>query len=223
MKERLDRRRKLKEKQHAKEIKEETNAAEKATNAEFDQKSKAFIEDNKQAQQAKIQEVLKNPDYAMQREQVRNVEKEHEHLKKTGLDNLEKEKQERLDAQRKAILNKFTMGAKDEAEMRAELRDLMEGKFSNYDQMMQQAEQEKQQQGDGLQERLRKRRQLNAEKMKAKEAEIEDEFANMDIEQIVEQEKAADAAQEAMEQEKADMAVTNAATAYGNLNNVSAD
>lgn len=130
--------------------------------------------------------MLKNPDYEVQREQVRNVEKEHEQLKKAGLDNLEKEKQEKLDDQKKAILNKFTMGAKDEAEMRSELRDLMEGKFNNYDQMMQQAESEKKKQGDSLQDRLRKRRELNANKLKVKEAEIEDEFANMDIEQIVE-------------------------------------
>jgi len=49
LKERLERRRKLKEKQHAKEIKDETKAAEKAIGEEFDQKSKDFVDQNKQA------------------------------------------------------------------------------------------------------------------------------------------------------------------------------
>jgi valyl-tRNA synthetase len=47
LKERLERRRKLKEKQFAKEIKEETKEAEKAINGEFDKKQEDFIQKNK--------------------------------------------------------------------------------------------------------------------------------------------------------------------------------
>lgn len=47
LKERLERRRKLKEKQHAKEIKEESKDAEKAINNEFDKKQEDFIQQNK--------------------------------------------------------------------------------------------------------------------------------------------------------------------------------
>lgn len=53
-----------------------------------------------------------------------------------------------------------------------------------------------------MQERLRKRRQANADKLAAKQAEIKDEFANMDIEQMYEQERAADDAQVQLVDEK---------------------
>lgn len=70
--------------------------------------------------------------------------------------------------------------------------------------MLRKAEMEKSNQDDDLQERLRRRRKLNEDKLAAKQKEIEDEFVNLDIEQVVEQEKAADAAQEIFEQEKAE-------------------
>lgn len=44
LKERLERRRKLKEKQHAKEIKEETAVAENAINDEYAKKTADFLE-----------------------------------------------------------------------------------------------------------------------------------------------------------------------------------
>ncbi len=70
--------------------------------------------------------------------------------------------------------------------------------------MLRKAEQEKSNQDNDLQERLRRRRKLNEDKLAAKQKEIEDEFVNLDIEQVVEQEKAADVAQELFEQEKAE-------------------
>jgi len=70
--------------------------------------------------------------------------------------------------------------------------------------MLRKAEQEKNNQDNDLQERLRRRRKLNEDKLAAKQKEIEDEFVNLDIEQVVEQEKAADVAQELFEQEKAE-------------------
>ena len=70
--------------------------------------------------------------------------------------------------------------------------------------MLRKAEIEKSNQDNDLQERLRRRRKLNEDKLAAKQKEIEDEFENLDIEQVVEQEKAADAAQEIFEQEKAE-------------------
>jgi hypothetical protein len=53
-----------------------------------------------------------------------------------------------------------------------------------------------------LAEILRRRREANKKKLQAKQAEVEQEFNDMDIEQVVEQEKAADIAQEAVEKEK---------------------
>jgi len=47
LKERLERRRKLKEKQHAKEIKAETKVAEKEINGEFEKKTNDFLDANK--------------------------------------------------------------------------------------------------------------------------------------------------------------------------------
>ncbi len=70
--------------------------------------------------------------------------------------------------------------------------------------MLRKAEMEKSNQDSDLQERLRRRRKLNEDKLAAKQKEIEDEFENLDIEQVVEQEKAADAAQEMLQQEKAE-------------------
>jgi len=78
LKERLERRRKLKEKQHAKEIKEETKVAEQAINGEYEKKANDFLEENKANLQDKINEVLKNPDYSQQREGIKNVEKEQD-------------------------------------------------------------------------------------------------------------------------------------------------
>lgn len=63
LKERLERRRKLKEKQHAKEIREEGKDAEKRISEEYDQKTADFLDQNKAQQQGAIQEALQNPDY----------------------------------------------------------------------------------------------------------------------------------------------------------------
>lgn len=63
---------------------------------------------------------------------------------------------------------------------------------------------------------MRRRKELNEAKLAKKQAEIEDELVNLDIEQVVEQEKQADEAQEKMEQEK--LAQTEqAAAATGGL------
>ena len=86
--------------------------------------------------------------------------------------------------------------------MRNQLIELMQGNSANYESMMRDAEAAKQTQDNDLQERLRRRRQANEDKLAAKQAEIQDEFANMDIEQIYEQERAADAAQEQLVDEK---------------------
>ena len=94
------------------------------------------------------------------------------------------------------------MGAQDEAEMRNELTQLMQNGNGNYDELMRQADLDKKKQNDSLDERLRKRKEAMEAKLAAKQAEVEDELHNLDIEQVVEQEKAADEAQEKLEQEK---------------------
>jgi len=79
---------------------------------------------------------------------------------------------------------------------------LLQGSQGNVADVMRRAEQEKSNQDAELQERLRRRRQQNEDRLKAKRAEMEDELQNIDIEHVVEQEKAAEAAQEMLEQEK---------------------
>jgi len=86
------------------------------------------------------------------------------------------------------------MGAQDEAEMRNELMQLMQNGNSNYDDLLRQADLDKKKQNDSLEERLRKRKEAMEAKLAAKQAEVEDELHNLDIEQVVEQEKAADEA-----------------------------
>jgi hypothetical protein len=86
------------------------------------------------------------------------------------------------------------MGAQDEAEMRNELMQLMQNGNGNYDELMRQADLDKKKQNDSLDERLRKRKEAMEAKLAAKQAEVEDELHNLDIEQVVEQEKAADEA-----------------------------
>lgn len=152
--------------------------------------------------QGKINEVLQNPDYSQQREGIKQAENEAEEDKKKGLAELNKEKLEKLEAKKKAIRDKFTMGAQDEQQMRNELMQLMQGNNGNYEQIMRQADQDKQKQNESLEERLRRRKEQNDARLAKKQAEYEDELANMDIEQIVEQEKAAEAAQEKRDQEK---------------------
>lgn len=74
---------------------------------------------------------------------------------------------------------------------------------------------------------MRRRKELNDAKIAKKQAEIEDELVNLDIEQVVEQEKQADAAQDIMEQEKLDKetdqaAATGGAGAFANNSNIMA-
>jgi len=76
----------------------------------------------------------------------------------------------------------------------------MQGSNGNYEDMMRKAELEKNGQNDDLQERLRRRRKLNEEKLAAKQLEIENELHDLDIEQVVEQEKAAEEAHDIAEQ-----------------------
>lgn len=77
---------------------------------------------------------------------------------------------------------------------------------------MRQADKEKQKLNDSLEERLRRRREMNEAKLAKKQEEIESELLNLDIEQVVEQEKAADEAQEMLDQEKQAQAETARAT-----------
>jgi len=86
------------------------------------------------------------------------------------------------------------MGAKDEEEIRNELMNLMQGGNGNYDEMMRQADMDKKKQNDSLEERLRKRKAANEARLAKKEREIEIDLINLDIEQVVEQEKAAEEA-----------------------------
>lgn len=93
--------------------------------------------------------------------------------------------------------------------MRSELMDLMQNASGTYDQLLQAADDDKTKANDVIQERLRRRRELNEKKLRDKQAEFEDEIANMDIEQIVEQEKAADQAEAAMDEEKLEKAANS--------------
>ena len=63
LKERLERRRKLLEKQHAPEIKKESEEAEERINGEYKQKTEDFIQENKAKQASMLQEALKEDDY----------------------------------------------------------------------------------------------------------------------------------------------------------------
>lgn len=74
------------------------------------------------------------------------------------------------------------MGAQDEAEMRNELMQLMQNGNGNYDELMRQADLDKKKQNDSLEERLRKRKEAMEAKLAAKQAEVEDELHNLDIE-----------------------------------------
>ena len=114
--------------------------------------------------------------------------------KKEGLEQLDEERVAKIEAEKKAIRDKFTIGAKDEEEIRQQLIDLMASGKDNYEAVMRQAEMEKNKQNDSLQERLRQRRKANEDKLAAKQADFQQEEANMDIVQIYEQERAADKA-----------------------------
>ena len=102
--------------------------------------------------------MLKNPDYQAQREGIRAIEKESDESKRAGLDNLDIERLERIEAKKQEIRNKFTMGAEDEAEMRNELMNLMERGSGTYENVLNQAEMEKKAQDDALAEKLRRRK-----------------------------------------------------------------
>jgi len=66
-----------------------------------------------------LQEALKEEDYIQQREGVKKVESECEQEKKDGLAAIDDERSEKIEAEKQAIRNKFTVGAKDEEEIRA--------------------------------------------------------------------------------------------------------
>jgi len=78
------------------------------------------------------------------------------------------------------------MGAKDEEEIRNELKNLMDGGKRNFDKALKQADKEKTQQENDLAEILRRRREANKKKLLTKQTEVEAEFQNLDIEQVVE-------------------------------------
>jgi hypothetical protein len=118
LKERLERRRKLLEKQHSKEIKAESDEAENRINADYKQKTDDFFAENKAKQASMLQEALKEEDYTAQREGVKQVESECEKEKRDGLAELDSERQGKIEAEKQAIRNKFTVGAKDEEEIR---------------------------------------------------------------------------------------------------------
>jgi len=77
---------------------------------------------------------------------------------------------------------KFTAGAKDEEEMRNQLVELMQGNSGNYQSMLRDADAAKGKQDGDLQDRLARRRKANEDKLAAKQADIQEEFDNMDIE-----------------------------------------
>jgi len=83
-----------------------------------------------------LQEALKEDDYTAQREQVLKVEGECAKEKKEGLEQLDEERVSKIEAEKKAIRDKFTIGAKDEEEIRQQLIDLMASGKDNYEAVM---------------------------------------------------------------------------------------
>lgn len=82
LKERLDRRHRLKEKQHGSHIRQEQASVEKDAVEEFDQKKKSTLDEISKQHESLVKEILTNSDLILQRQQINDLEELTEQKKR---------------------------------------------------------------------------------------------------------------------------------------------
>jgi len=179
LKERLDRRHRMREKQHGKDIRNEEQQVEANASEQLEKKrveAKERLENEYNEQHA---EILENNDMTIQRQRLEALEQLTDDKKKQGLIDLEEEHQKDLIAKKAAIQEKYMSGQNDE-DLQRELKRLLND-AQNVDTLLTHAESEKTQQEARLQERLRKRQKAKEVEIKEETAKIEKEFDNDDL------------------------------------------
>lgn len=179
LKERLDRRHRMREKQHGKDIRNEeqlveANAAEDLERKRVEQKERL---EKEYADQHK--EIVENSDMTLQRQQLEALEQLTDDKKKQQLLDLEEEHQNDIIAKKAAIQEKY-MSGQNEEDLQRELKKLLNDS-QNVDNLLTHAESEKSQQEARLEERLRKRQKAKEVELKEQASKFEQELESQDL------------------------------------------
>lgn len=125
LKERLDRRHRLKDKQHGKDIRKEQSVVEKETEEEFEQKKEDQKQKMVQEHDDQVKEILTNSDLVLQRQQLQALEELTEQKKRQAAIDLEQEQAKAVEDKKAAIQKKYMDGQQNEEELTNELKKLM--------------------------------------------------------------------------------------------------
>jgi hypothetical protein len=180
LKERLDRRHRMKEKQHGKDIRKEQEAVEQKALADFEQKKEDTKDKLEQEHQAQVNEILTESDLVLQRQQLQDLEELNEQKKRQTAINLEQEHAREIEKKKSEIQEKYMSGA-NEADLTLELSKLMGQGEQQAREVIDQADQEKALQEQRLRERLAKRSKKQEEDIKQEAAKVEEEIQKDDV------------------------------------------
>ena len=181
LKERLDRRRRLREKEKAKELAEQTKEQTDQVESEFAQREKDLIQESKQTLDRRIKQAMDENTFENQREAVKAIEEDEEAKRKAAINDLKADKEAEIKRRKDEVYKKLIMSQEDEAEMREQLMKIKKGDESTIEEMLRKADQEKSNQNSALADKLAARKKAQADRRAAQKAEFDAENEEMDI------------------------------------------
>jgi len=187
LKERLDRRHRMREKQHGKDIRREEAEAEKNAAEEFEKNKELEKDRLEKDHNNQVEEILSNSDLVMQRQQLQALDELQETKKRQLNNDLEEQNSQNLEAKKAEIREKYMDGLDDES-MQNELKKLMGDEQRNGDAILNQAELEKAAQEQKLKERLALRQQKQEKEIIDAADKVKEEIEKEDIIQTHERE-----------------------------------
>lgn len=173
LRERMERRRRLKEKLNKKAITKGQREAEKLVETEINEKramEMATIQNEHERKMNILKETDKDDTH-----HVKELNKETEAIKRAALDKIGEERDGLVDKRKQEVFDEFTKGAQNDEEIRAQLRKLLGNENDNYDALILNADREKQKQEQALQEKLRNKAKTHEEALKVDSAKFEKE------------------------------------------------
>lgn len=182
LKERLDRRHRLKDKQHGKEIRKEQAAIEKEAADQYESKKEEQKQKMAQEHDEQVKEILTNSDLVLQRQQLQALEELTEQKKRQAHIDLEQDQSKEVEARKDAVSKKYMNGQQNEEDLSNELKKLMGDQASSADAIFTAAHLEKEAQEAKLSERLAKRHKNHQEDL---QKETDKVIAQVELEDVV--------------------------------------
>jgi len=192
LRDRMERRKRLKEKLFKKDIKQEQRELEHEIETDINYKRGDAL-DAVQAEHERALQIMvnagKDDDY-----HVKQLEAETEKNRIGALDKIQQERDERIAASKEKVLNDLTKGAVDDQHVQDELRKLIQADQANFEQIIASAQASKKDQDESIAQKVKQRIGENEDRLIAEKAKFDQQLQAQDIIVVTKQESIAEAA-----------------------------